>query len=302
MLIHESSQREICIRKRSSNAEFLRHPPGQDAPQEIFGKLASEFPDYLQPNRFDALRIQMKLPIDHPDLDRLLAAATQLGLAPQKHRADLPTQIEIRDFAGFSAAEIESADFVECMRFSPFIVSSSQQDSVSVTRIASDRYIKQSKNKTIGSFVNLYHLLAVRGVAKAALEEANLIGLELLPLVPDSGEWTYGIEPLHLVWSSHELPPVEGELFVDGDYEIFRSAERDTRALRRPCHLLDGCQASPQLRYCGLDPGTLDVGVSREWIGGPSDHYRKIIYSQRARRVLEDIDKNFHYRPVIAAV
>jgi hypothetical protein len=155
MLIHEPGQREIYINKRSENAEFLGHPPEKDCPVEVFEELAAEFRDYLRPNPFNAYRIQMKLPRDHPELDRLLARAIELGLTPQKHSADLPTKIKISDYTGFTPEEIDSADFVQCQRFNPFIASSSQKDPNSVTRIASDRYIKQCKSRSIGSFANL---------------------------------------------------------------------------------------------------------------------------------------------------
>ena len=298
MLTHEPSQREIYIRKRSENAEFLGHPPEQDVPAEAFEQLVAEFPDYAHPNRFNASWISMKLPRDHSELGQLLSRVTELGLTPQKHSADLPAQVKIRDYSGFSAEEIESADYVECQRFNPFIATASEHEPQIVTRISSDSYIKQCKNREIGSFVNLYHLLAVRGAAKTALEEANLKGLELLPLVPDSGEWPSDIEPLHLIWSSHELPEVDGDLYVDSDYEIFRSVDCDTRDQRRQCYLLDGYEVAPQLRYTGLNEDGFDVGITREWLGGKSDHYRKLIFSQRARSVLEKIDRKFHYRPV----
>lgn len=299
MLAHEPSYRRIVIRRRSPNAELLRHATGKDAPEEIFIRLSESFRDYLKPNSSDASRIEMKRPIGDPELDRLLATATQLGLRLPLHRADHPMQVSILDYTGFSEAEIEAADLVECQRFNPFIASSSAQFPAQITRIAADRYIKQCKKRTIGSLVNLYHLLAVRGEAKTALEAANLRGLVLLPLVPDSGGWASGIEPLYLVWSSHVFPPVECDLCVDGDYNLFRSTERDTCTLSRPCYLLDGFSVSPQLRYSHLDPSTFDVAITRELLGGASDHYRKLVFSQRARKVLERVDKRLKYTPVL---
>jgi hypothetical protein len=274
MLAQPPSQRAISIRKRSADAEFLGHPPGKDAPEEIFERLAAQFTDYLKPDRFRASWIEMKLPMGDPELDRLLSAATKLGLRLPRHSGDQPCQISIRDYLGFTADEIDMADFVECQRFNPFIVCSSEKASSDLTRIASNQYIKQCRNREIGAFVNLYHLLAVRGGAKTTLESAGLKGLELLPLIPDSGGWPPGIDPLYLVWSSTRLPSLSGELVLDGDFQIV-----------------------PQLRYNGLDLSEIDIAITNECFGS-SPHYHRIVYSQRARQALESIDSELQYRPV----
>lgn len=275
MLAQDPTQRLISIIRRSPNAELLGHHPDKDAPPDVFDGLAKEFQEYLKPDRFRASWIEMKLPIEHPDLDRLLSAATALGLRLPRHSRDDPRQITILDYVGFTPEEIEGADFVECQRFNPFIACASQKEPQKLDRIASNQYIKQCRNRQIGAFVNLYHLIAVRGEAKAALEAAHLRGLELIPLVPDSSGWPTGIEPLHLIWSTHTLPPLDGELVLDGDFKV-----------------------APQLRYCGLDPSLVDVAITHE-VFFDSPHYHRIIYSQKARRVLESIDSKLHYRPVI---
>jgi hypothetical protein len=192
-----------------------------------------------------------------------------------KHSREKPIQVTIRDYIGFTAAEIEGAEFVECQRFNPFIVCSSENDPHDLSRVASNQYVKQCKNRQIGAFVNLFHLLAVRGDAKAALEAADLKGLELVPLIPDRGSWPDDIEPLHLIWASNRLPALEGDLVQDGDFQV-----------------------QPQLRYAGLDSSKIDIAISHECFGD-SPHYHRIVYSQRARRVLESIDADLQYRPVI---
>jgi hypothetical protein len=258
MLAQDPTQRLISITRRSPNAEFLGHHPDKDAPPDVFDGLAKEFQEYLKPDRFRASWIEMKLPIEHPDLDRLLSAATALGLRLPRHSRDEPRQITILDYVGFTPVEIEGADFVECQRFNPFIACASQKEPQKLDRIASNQYIKQCRNRQIGAFVNLYHLMAVRGEAKAALEAAHLRGLELIPLVPDSSGWPTGVDPLHLIWSSHTLPPLDGELVLDGDFKV-----------------------APQLRYCGLDPSRVDVAITHE-VFFDSPHYHRIIYSQKA--------------------
>jgi len=277
MLAHGPTQRTITIRRRSANAEFLGHHPDKDAPAEVFDRLAEEFGNYLKPDRFRASWIEMKLPIEDPELDRLLSAATSLGLRLPRHSRDQPQQITILDHVGFVPREVESADFVECQRFKPSIACTSAKEPKRLDRIASNQYIKQCKNRQIGAFVNLYHLIAVRGDAKAALEAADLKGLQLIPLVPDALEWPTGIEPLHLVWSTHRLQPLDGELVLYGDFQVI-----------------------PQLRYFGLDPSLADVAVTHECFGD-SPHYHRIIYSQKARLVLESIDAELQYRPVVTS-
>lgn len=278
MLAQEPSQRLIAIRKRSPNAPFLGHHPEKDAPAEIFDRLAQDFEAYLKPDKFRASRIEMKLPISDPELDRLLSAATALGLKLPRHSRDLSSQVTIRDYIGFTVTEIAESEFVECQRFNPFIVCSSENAPHDLTRVASNQYIKQCKNRKIGAFVNLFHLLAVRGSAKDALETARLKGLELVPLVPDSGCWPDGIEPLHLVWSSNRLPALAGGLVHDGDFQV-----------------------RPQLHYSGLETSKIDIAITGECFGD-SPHYHRIIYSQRARAVLESIDTELQYQPVITGV
>ena len=275
MLTQDPSQRLISIRKRNANAEFLGHHPDKNVPAAVFDRLAEEFQDYLKPDRFRASWIEMKLPIEDPELNRLLSTATSLGLRLPRHSRDEPRQITIQDYIGFTPKDIEGADFVECQRFSPFIVCSSADEPSNLNRVASNQYIKQCKNRQIGAFVNLYHLLAVRGDAKAALEKADLKGLDLLPLTPDSGNWPSGIEPLYLLWSTVSLPSLDGDPVLEGDFQVV-----------------------PQLRYTALDSSKIDIAVTDECFG-TSPHYRRIIYSQRARKVLESIDCELHYRPVI---
>lgn len=164
---------------------------------------------------------------------------------------------------------------MECRRFNPFIICSSDVAPGELKRVASNQYIKQCRNRQIGAFVNLFHLLAVRGQAKAALESADLHGLDLVPLVPDTVDWPVGIKPLHLVWSSLRLLPMDGELVRDGDFQVV-----------------------PQLRYAGLDSSGIDIAITDECFGN-SPHYHRIVYSKRAREVLESIDSELHYFPVI---
>lgn len=291
MSAEKHSQRRISIVKRSPNAAFLGHLPDQDAPEAIFKRLSDDFREYLKPNPFDPSSIEMKLPFGHPDLDRLLVSARELGLAIPKDGSEHSMGVRISDFIVYSDSEIEAARFVECERFAPFIASPSEINFGPVERIASDRYIKQSKNRTFGSLVNLYHLLAVRGKAIAILRAANLKGLLLIPMVPDNG-WPQGIEPLSLVWSEETFPPLDEESFVER-LGITIQGRRKVEKVR-----VDGYRVHPRLRYVTREVPDVDVAITNEQFG-KTPHYHGLIFSRKARRALESVDKELSFTPVI---
>ncbi len=230
-----------------------------------------------------------------------MAAAIEAGLTPQKHRADVPAQVEISDFRVYTAAEIDSAPLLTCEGHDPFIgsVVLDPESPAAGLRLKRDQWFKRCKKRQFGSMVNLYHLLAVRGAAKQAMELAELRGLKLMMMPTDSatGEWPEEIEPLHLIWSEWVLPEVNNELF-NNQHEVFRSSERDFTNLQSGCFLLDGHKISPALRYRAFDTSSFDVAVTRERFGGTQQCYSQIVYSQRARRVLEQLDSKLIFRPV----
>jgi hypothetical protein len=281
------SQRCIRVRKRSSNAKFLGHLPEEDAPEDIFKQLASEFRDYLHPKHYEPSWIEMTLPMGHPDLDRLLARAQELGLSIPKDGSEESKGLKITDFIVYSEREIEEAHFVECQRFSPFIASISQIESGPIERIASDRYIKQCKNRYFGSFVNLYHLLAVRGKALKVLQKANLKGLTLIRLEPDQG-WPEGIEPLHLIWSESKFPPLDEANYVE------KPGKWMVEKLR-----VDGYRKPPRLHYLTREVPDLDVALTHEQFW-KTPHYHRVIFSRKARAVLQSLDKNLSFIPVVS--
>ena len=233
----------------------------------------------------------MQLPIGHPNLDRLLASARELGLAIPKDGSEHSMGVTISDFFEYSDNEVDAARFVECERYAPFIASPSHVDFGPVERIASDRYIKQCKNRSFGSLVNLYHLLAVRGEASETLRAANLKGLSLIPVVPDNG-WPAGIEPLSLVWSDEKFPPLDEDSFVER-LGIRIQGGRKLEKVR-----VDGYRVSPRLKYLTREVPEVDVALTHEQFG-VTPHYHGLVFSRRARRALESIDKKLSFKPVI---
>jgi hypothetical protein len=156
------SVRRITIEKRGENPEFLRYPPSKGAPGPIFEALAARFSSYVVAGS----RIELKRPLSDPALEELMTEAIGAGLIAQKHRADVPAQVQIIDYRAYSNAEIDTAPLVTCERHSPFIGSVDfNSDSPCVgLRVMQDQWFKRRKDRKFGSMVNLYHLLAVRGL------------------------------------------------------------------------------------------------------------------------------------------
>ena len=281
------SQRCIRVSKRSSSAEQLGDPPEKDAPEEVFRVLAGEFGDYLQPKHREASWIEMTLPMGHPDLDRLLTRAKELGLIIPKDGSEESKGLRITDFIVYSEREIEEAKFVECRRYALFIASCSQIHVGAIERIASDQYIKQCKNRALGSFVNLYHLLAVRGKALEALQAADLKGLSLIRLEPDKG-WPEGVEPLHLIWSESKFPPLD-----EGNY-LEKQGTTTLQKMR-----VDGYRIPQRLHYLTREVPDLDVALTHEQFW-KTPHYHHVIFSRKARAILQSLDKDLSFIPVVS--
>lgn len=281
------SQRCIRVSKRSPSAEQLGDPPEKDAPEEVFRALAGEFGDYLQPKHREASWIEMTLPLGHPDLDRLLARAEELGLIIPKDGSEESKGLRITDFIVYSERDIEEAKFVECRRHTPFIASCSQIHVGAIERIASDQYIKQCKNRALGSFVNLYHLLAVRGKALEVLQAADLKGLSLIRLEPDKG-WPEGVESLHLIWSESKFPPLDEPNYVE------KPGKWMVEKLR-----VDGYRMPQRLHYLTREVPDLDVALTHEQFW-KTPHYHGVIFSRKARAILQSLDKDLSFIPVVS--
>lgn len=190
--------------------------------------------------------------------------------------------------------------FFECTRENPFIASpalDAEYTGVGL-RVVGDQYITKSRNRDYGSFINLYHLLAVRGRAKEEIQSAGLKGLRLLELQTtlEGGTWPDGIEPLYLIWSDYILPPTASEL-ID---RHSRPVDRSAGGFSYPddgCYLKAGPLAS--LEYVSLERSDFDIGVTFENFGGRWDCYRRIVYSQKAAELLQKLMTKLRLRPVI---
>ena len=190
--------------------------------------------------------------------------------------------------------------FFECIRLKPFIASAALDTGFSGVglRVEKDQYIKRSKNREYGSFINLYNLLAVRGQAMEQIQSADLKGLRLIKLKTtlEGGHWPDEIEPLHLIWSHYILPPTCSRL-IDRHSRPVDPTEPDFSYPVDGCYLEAGPPAS--LEYNALDEDEFDIGITFENFGGKWDCYRRIVYSQRATDLLQTIMKDLHLRPVI---
>lgn len=189
--------------------------------------------------------------------------------------------------------------FFECTRENPFIANAALDTEFAGVglRVEQDQYIKKSKNREYGSFINLYHLLAVRGQAMKEIQSANLKGLRLIKLetMLDGGHWPDGIEPLHLVWSHYVLPPTRSKLIDRHSQPV----DPSTHGFSYPvdgCYLATGPLAS--LEYQSLDVDDFDIGITFENFGGRWDCYRRIVYSQKAANLFQSIMTNLRLKPV----
>lgn len=189
--------------------------------------------------------------------------------------------------------------FFECSRGKPFIASAALDTEFAEVglRVDKDQYIKRSKNREYGSFINLYHLFAVRGQTMEKIQSANLNGLRLIELktMLEGGRWPDGIEPLHLVWSHYVLPPT-CSILVDGHSQAVDPSEPDFSYPVDGCYLEAGPLAS--LEYDALDQDDFDIGITFEKFGGKWDCYRRIVYSQKAADLLQSLMADLHVKPV----
>lgn len=190
--------------------------------------------------------------------------------------------------------------FFECRRGNPFIASAALDTEFAELglRVERDQYIQKSKNREYGSFVNLYHLLAVRGQAMEKIQSANLKGIRLIELktMLDGGHWPDGIQPLHLVWSHHVLPPTRSSL-IDFHSKPVNPSEPGFTYPVDGCYLKGGPLAS--LEYGALEEDDFDIAITFENFGGKWGCYRRIVYSQRATELLQSIMKDLFLKAVI---
>jgi len=298
MSLHFESVRVIKICRRSPDAGEMGDPPMQYAPIPVFDALAARFPEFVAGRGH---RIELTRHPADPALETLLRAAVELGLKLPANRAEWPVQVDITDYTAYSLEDIDAAPLVTCQRLDPFIGSVDFEAGSPCIglHIRQDQWFKKCRNRQIGTMTGKRDLLAVRGAARKALESAGLRGLRLLPLPLQGGSdaWPDGIEPLHVVWSDRMLPEADLELY-DNRYRIFRPADVDFKNLADECFPLNGYEQDPPPRYRALDPATFDVAITHERYWGKQECYHKVVYSQKARRVLEKLDGKLIYSPV----
>jgi hypothetical protein len=112
-------------------------------------------------------------------------------------------------------------------------------------------------------------------------------------------QWPDGVEPLFLVWSEIELPPVRNWLF-DNEGRVFQS-EGNRGPLSDGCFVLEGKDEEYHWHYREQDLariGDFDIAYTYERHGGKEPCYRLVVVSQRFRRVMEELGfKKFRYGP-----
>ncbi len=237
----------------------------------------------------------MMLPLGHPDLDSFLELAKSLSLKVEPNRAT-KSQVEIMDYTKYPESDIFGATYLEGNLLTPTFDGcvDLKSDGSAFAHIGN---LEATRGQTFGSLTNLPHLIFIRNSVKVQLESACLKGLQLslVPTDAADGEWPDGIEPLYLLSSTVKLPYVDMKTFnIKGD--ILAASDCDW-SITEKWYPLDGYEVQPLLKYQYPLPD-VDVALSRETFGGFGDGYRRIIYSQKTKTVLEEIGMKLDWVPV----
>lgn len=287
------SYRRITVRLRSPNADLLRHHPEKGVSKEVFTAIQERFGAYSK----SATRVELMLPVDHPDLESLLDLARSNGLKIAPNSA-VQSQVEILDYTKPTEGEIVGSKYLEIGLFSPVFECAIETPGKLGIGFCIGKALQETAALPFGSIPNLAHLIVVRDVAKERMESARLRGLKLVPLSTDlmGCEWPDGVGQLYLIWSSEIFPEVNAIPFPGEGSPGYPSATY-LQATQSGLRLIDGYEVRPRLCYSNGPEVDVDVALSRE-IFGPRECYRRIIYSQRARSVMEEIGMKIECIPV----
>jgi len=287
------SHRRITIRLRSPNADFLKHHPNKGIPDDKFSILKEEFPDYLASKS----RIEMMLPVSHPDLLAIIEKANALNLNIEPDSSQ-QSQVEIMDYTKYTSEDICTSKFLECQfsipKFDCYLDIIDKDIKVSHDKI----HHEKNRVREYGTLTNLPHLLFIRGKVKQYLETAGLKGLELrkVSFSDDGCCWPDDVDPLYLLWSSVKQP-YSNLLVYNNDGQTLKSIDCDKGFEEENWYPLDNHEVRPLLEY-KASVRDVDISLSREQLYGGGEYYRRIIYSQKAKSVLEEIGMELECVPV----
>lgn len=273
----QQSSRRVRVSRRNPNADLLGYDPEDDAPSELFQLLVEAFPQFQKTSdliEFEAFR-------DNAGLEEFLSYAKKMGARIQRFRGE-PADVKIIDYTKPSADEILNSSFVECGLFDTLWGHVNETGVGFGLGFSSKQLTKYSK-RDFGAVPNLYHLIGVRGAVKDDLEKAKLKALDLVTLPTDlkGGKWPEKVEPISLIWSSVLIGAV-----ANGVHQTKRGAT-----------IVDGLELRPRLKYSSPLPD-VDVALSHE-IFGPREYYRRIVFSSRARSILQELGMNLECVPVM---
>ena len=158
--------------------------------------------------------------------------------------------------------------------------------------------LKKQRGHDFGHAYASQYIL-VRGEAKKRLESSGLMGIKFIPLElkdkrfwenPQTVAWPDGVEPLFLMWSEIELPPVRNWLF-DNEGRVFPSTG-NRGPFTDGCLLLEGHFTHVHMHYLKSEIdalGDFDMAYTYERYGGkdPSCE-RRLLVSQRFRQVMKE--------------
>lgn len=294
------------INIRPENPNF---PEEGNMPRTMYEKVLARFPEYSRARGL--YMCAEKLPDSDPRPHELLAFLKEIGAIIPMDRTVMKEGVSARRYRLYDEKrmkmEIDQAPLLEVNHLGLIIAETSWLPD-GMPYVVNDSRLKKQRARDFGYAYAWNHLMMVRGEAKKKLESSGLKGLRLLQLElkdkqfwdhPQTVDWPDGVEPLFLVWSEIELPPVRNWLF-DNEGRVFQS-EGNRGPFSDGCMVLEGKDEEYHWHYRKHDlarVGDFDIAYTYERHGSKEPCYRLLVVSQEFRRVMEELGfKKFRYGP-----
>lgn len=292
------------------------HPTNPDFPEEgkmpleMYAKVLARFPEHSRA-RGEYMRAE-RLPDADPRVHELLAFLKEVGAIIPVDRTVMREGVSAKKYKLYDEKqlqkEIDQAPLLE-VNHDGLIIAETSWLPDGMPYVINEPRLRKQRAYEFGHAYAWNHFMMVRGQAKKTLESSGLKGLKLLPLElkdkphwqnPQTLEqWPEGVEPLFLVWSDVELPPVRNWLF-DNEGRVFPS-EGNRGPFTDGCMVLEGPGEEYRWHYrkSEIDAlGDFDIAHTYERHGSKEPCGPLLVVSQKFRRVMRELGfKTFRYRP-----
>lgn len=267
--------------------------------ERLFRKVCDRFPEFRTSESFLGLS---NIPESDPRVAEFISGLRGLGVRIPDDRSLERTGVALSHFRRFSQVEIDAAPLFDVTLLKPIIAEIWwMPDGSGMPYVLKSPALRKYGKREWGHAFGWNEIIFVRGAAKTRLEGAGLKGLQLikLPLVKGKLEkdqvpkevWPEDIDPLYLVWSRVELPPITNWLF-DNAGRVFASVGN-----RGP--FTDGCMpleeyfilAQFHYRKAEIDAlGDFDVAVTYERYGSKDiGSHRRLVVKPRFREAMSEL-------------